>query len=176
MDVTTIEDTLISWLTAELSETVILGRQSDSDGQAGPRPDLPYATLFIMGMSSTGREEQRATNDEGVMTLRGDRRLTVSTSFFGANAMGRAEQAKRSLEKPTVVATLRDADISVFSKNDIQNLKGIVDTLWEPQASFDFYIGIGSEYTDDVGYIGSVGLAATYENGETLEDEFTVEE
>lgn len=138
--------------TEAIDVTVIFANQN------APRPDKPYATILIVSnVALGGRDEQRSTDSDGIMTLTGLRRMTLSINIFGEGALDYMEQARNSLNKQTVLDDFFWADdIAIINKGEIQNLTLLLETIYEPRAQMNLTIGYAQEYYDDVGFIESV--------------------
>lgn len=139
--------------------TVILADQD------APRPAYPYATIRLMSTKPYGFDDQRDMDDDGIVTVAGQRGATVSVHYFGDNPVGSLEQACNSLEKQTVLDQLYASGIAVQSKEPIQNVSAALETHFDPHATFDFYIGMSENNLDDVGVIEHVELTGEVDEG-----------
>lgn len=121
-----------------------------------PRPPYPYATIKIDSLLNWSWDENRSLDADGIMTMGGQRRATVSVNFFGKNHMDEISKAANGLEKENVRAAFKAAGFAVWGKNSMQNLTAMLETKNEPRAFFDFFIGLAENYEDDVGIIERV--------------------
>jgi len=76
-------------------------------------------------------------------------------------------KAYNALEKQTVHDQLAASGIAILEKNDVQNLTGMLETIFEERASFDFFIGFADNVEDDLGIIESVELTGQLSGGIT---------
>lgn len=121
-----------------------------------PRPAYPYATLKIESVMPASWDEFRGVDNDGISSMGGQRRATVSVNYYGANPMDEMAKAVNALDKETVTDAFRAAGIAVWQKNSSQNLTGLLETKNEPRAFFDFFIGFAENYEDDTGLIETV--------------------
>lgn len=121
-----------------------------------PRPDYPYATLKVESLVAWSTDDFRGTDDDGITSMGGQRRATVSVNFYGKDPMGEIAKAINGLGKETINDVFRAAGFAVWQKNSGQNLTGMLETKNEPRAYFDFYIGLAENYEDDTGLIEEV--------------------
>jgi len=137
--------------------------------QSSPRPNYPYAVLRLESIVKVGWDELRSLDDQNIATYGGQRRGSVSIDYFGNNPVQEMTKAANSLEKQSILDLFSSGGIAIQEKNEVLNLTRILETDFEPRASFDFFIGFADNYEDDLGIIESVEIA-----GEMDEGNFTV--
>lgn len=144
-------------------------KADDADPErTAPRPPYPYATLQVDTVLQHSWDETRRTDAEGITSMGGQRRATVSVNYYGDDPMDQIAAAISAMDKETVTDLFRAAGISVWQKNPGQNLTGLLETRNEPRASFDFFIGFAENYEDDTGLIETVEDLTGQVDGETV--------
>jgi len=152
----------VSTVTSPILVTVIFADQNS------PRPPYPYAVVRLDTMVKIGWDEVREIDpDTNIATIGGQRRMTVSVSYFGPKPLEEIAKAYNALEKQTVHDQLAASGIAILEKNDVQNLTGMLETIFEERASFDFFIGFADNVEDDLGIIESVELTGQLSGGIT---------
>jgi hypothetical protein len=159
MNLSAIQAAIFQWVTSELSgETVVWA------DQAAPRPARPFVTLKLRGpFRDLGGDEIRHTGTEGAFEIVGHRRFTVSVQTVGGNvavAQQLAIDLNTSLGKPSVLAALRAANISVSDEGDVQNLTAFLDTQFEARFAFDVSILVVSSSGDNLGSIRTTEITS----------------
>jgi len=125
--------------------------------QNAPRPSpYPYATLRVDSFIKLGWDETRSMDDNGIATIGGQRRATVSVHYFGTDPFTQITQAYSSLQKQTVRDAFSAAGIAIIQLNDIQNATTMLETAFEPHTTFDFFVGLADNVEDDLGIIEAV--------------------
>lgn len=159
--------------TEQQSCTVIFADQNS------PRPDYPYAVIRIGSMIKIGFDELRDWGEDThyIGTFGGQRRATVTVDYFGSDPVEEITKAHNALEKQSIKELFIAAEIATLDRFGITNLTAMLETLFEPRASFDFYIGFADNYEDDIGVIEHVELTSTYETeqGELIIGPETIE-
>lgn len=119
-----------------------------------PRPSIPYITLFLNAFVSPNQDYfSSETNGSGLVNMSGDRKFTLSIQAYGgSDPLTLLENLRSSLQKQTVLDTLRTNGIVFYQSLNIEDITDLLDSQWEKRASLDVMMGIGQAYTDDPGY------------------------
>lgn len=135
--------------------------------QAADRPLQPYATIRYGSIQSIGHDERGEIDDQGISTVKGQRRMTVSVQYLGQNPVQEIMKAVNGLEKMSVHEAFLNAGLSVMDVGPIQNLTNFLETSPEPRATFDFYLGLAENIFDDVGVIEKVELTGELDDNKS---------
>ncbi len=131
--------------------------------QNAPRPNYPYAVVRFDSIVQIGCDEIRAIDPEtNIANIGGQRRGTVSVSYFGPSPMQEIMKAYNSLEKETVEDLFFANRVAILQKNSVQNLTEMLETNFEEHTFFDFYIGFAENIEDYLGIIQDVELTGKY--------------
>lgn len=121
--------------------------------QNSPRPTVPYITLFLSQITAVNQDWSETEADNlGVIDMKGDRNFTVSMQAYGGDPLTVLENVRSSLQKQTVLDTLRANGIVFYQSLNIIDITELLETQWERRASLDILFGIGQTYTDNPGY------------------------
>jgi hypothetical protein len=130
-----------------------------------PRPTVPYITLFLASVVSVGQDWTAPDSDaNGIVNMKGDRQFTLSIQAYGADPLTILENIRTSLQKATVLDTLRANGIAFYQALTINDITELVDSEWERRASLDVLFGIGQIYTDSPGFFDEVEVEETIYN------------
>lgn len=129
--------------------------------QDGPTPREPYVVINAwLASRRLGRDEQRLeANAPGVIHHAGNRRLTVSIHTYGQGAVALAERiAERITTEAIAEENLAPAGLAILDATEVRNLTTKLETRHQERGQFDLIVGTVTNWTEDVGYIESVGL------------------
>lgn len=144
--------------------------------QNAPRLNYPYAVLRHGPYQMYGRDEFRTVDPvTKVATWVRQCRMTVTVDFFGkkpapgdhSTLMEKAAQAHFSLSTQAIRDKFSAIGVAILQINPTQNLTGMLETIFEERARFEFYIGFAETREENVGYIETVKIDAQV-NGEDL--------
>lgn len=139
-----------------------------------PRPVVDYVSLQISAVNQIGWDYvPRPSDDPGIVEQVGDREFTMSIQAYGGDVLTVLNNLRTSLQKDTVLDTLRAngvAFVNWFSINDITDL---IDSRFEQRAAMDVLFRIADEYFDTLGTIGQLELEEEILNvdGSTIIDQ-----
>lgn len=146
----------------------------------GPRPAVPYITLFLQSIVSIGQDwASGSANISGEIAQKGDRQFTLSIQSYGSDPLTVLENIRTSLQKQSVLDTLRVNGIAFYSALTINDITDLVDSQFERRASLDVLFGIGQVYTDAPGFFDEIEIEQIILNeiGDIVYDElYTVPE
>ena len=146
-----------------------------------PRPERPYATLQLTNSARVGRPWTGPVDDEGMAQVAFDRDVTISVQVYGSSAntdprqaFGIAEGLRDSLELMSVRETLANNGWSFRGVELLTDTPQLLDTTWEPRATFDVRFGTRKALIDDLGLIETAGITGTV-SGRTVDETLTQE-
>lgn len=135
--------------------------------QAATRPQPPYAIIKpFPGIRRIGAyDEERLTDEPGIINRIGQRRLTVSVNIWGPGAIAMMEAAQDGLERYDVMDGLEAAGLAPWNRGESKDLTGLMETNYEERAQIDVVFGYTSESEEDVSYIATVEYEGQYNAG-----------
>lgn len=147
--------------------------------QNAPQPREPFAVINCWVASGRrGRDEERLDDDApGIIQHAGNRRLTVSLNIYGPGALELADRiAERLMTQAIAEGNLDPAGLAILRTSDPRNLTALLETRYQERAQLDLTVGCVSNWTEDVGYITSVGIEGDLvaDNGATLPTDTTI--
>jgi hypothetical protein len=130
-----------------------------------PNPSAPYVTMYLNSIVSVNQDWTAADADaSGVVDMKGDRQFTLQVNAYGGDPLTVLENIRTSLQKQTVLDTLRANGIAFYQAVNIADITELVDSQWERRGSLDILFGIGQIYTDAPGYFDELELQQIYED------------
>ena len=139
-----------------------------------PRPSVPYVTLFLTSVVAVNQDWSAADADNtGTIDMKGDRQFTLQVQAYGADPLTVLENIRTSLQKQTVLDTLRANGIAFYQSLTINDITELVDSQFERRAQLDILFGIAQIYTDTPGYFDEIEVQEIIENqiGDVVYDE-----
>lgn len=122
-----------------------------------PRPLVDYITLYITSVSQIGWDyTQEPTSDAGIANMIGDREFVLQVSSYGGDPLTVLNNLRTSLQKETVLDSLRANGIVFVSWYDISDVTQLIDSRFEQRAVMDIRFRIADIYTDTLGVIDTV--------------------
>lgn len=150
IDFSEVRRALISWVQSELEIDCIW------EDQGAPRPNLPYASAkIISGPRRSGSDEIRRKAGP-VYYVAGMRQITLSVQVYGAEALNKVSQLQTSLEKPSVLGTLRTYGIAFVRAEAVNDTATALDNRFESRAQMDVILSVVDNDDDDIDYISNV--------------------
>jgi len=148
-----------------------------------PRPARPYASLQVTSSARVGLPYTTPPATDGAAEVQAQREVTISIQVHEAAdtadpraALERAESLRDSLELPGVRDSLAANGWALRDTELLSDTPELVDTAWEPRATFDVRFGHTVTQSDDVGLIESAEITGTVESGDASQTEtFTTE-
>ena len=161
IDLNTVKNSLYAWaVSVSPVGTPIIYWQPNA-----PRPTIPYLTLFLQSVVSIGQDWASGAADvAGVINQKGDRQFTLSIQAYGGDPLTLLENIRTSLQKQSVLDTLRAGGIAFYTATTINDITDLVDSKWERRASLDVLFGIGQVYTDAPGFFDEAEITAVILN------------
>ena len=139
-----------------------------------PRPTVAYVTLYLNSVVAINQDWTAPdANNSGVVDMKGDRQFTLQVQAYGGDPLTVLENVRTSLQKTTVLDTLRANGIAFFASLNIGDITELVDSKFERRATLDILFGIGQIYTDTPGYFDEIEIQEIIENqlGDVVYDE-----
>ena len=122
-----------------------------------PRPTVDYVTLVISSVSQIGWDYVPQPIDaDGDVEQVGDREFIVTAQGYGGDPLTVLENLRTSLQKQTVLDTLRASGIVFCDWFPINDITDLVDSRFEQRATMDIRFRIAHEYFDTLGTIAQV--------------------
>lgn len=130
-----------------------------------PRPTVPYVSLYLNSIVAVNQDWTEAEADSmGTVDMKGDRQFTLQVQGYGGDPLTVLENIRTSLQKQTVLDTLRANGIAFYQSLNIGDITELVDSQFERRAQLDILFGIAQIYTDTPGYFDEIEIEQIYED------------
>lgn len=139
-----------------------------------PRPTVDYVSLLISSVTQIGWDYvPEPEDDSGVVEQVGDREFVLTAQAYGGDVLTVIENLRTSLQKQTVLDTLRSSGIVFVNWFPINDITDLVDSRFEQRATMDIQFRIAQEYFDNLGAIDQAEVEEVILNvdGSTVYDE-----
>ena len=125
-----------------------------------PRPLIPYITLFLNSILAVNQDWTANEADVlGEVEMKGDRQFTLSIQAYGGtDPLTVLENIRSSLQKVSVLDTLRTNGIVFYESLNISDISDLIDSQYEKRASMDILFAIGQVYSDTTGYFDNIEI------------------
>lgn len=124
-----------------------------------PRPTQPYITLYLTSLVAVNQDYSSPSSDGvGEIYMKGDRQFTLQIQCYGSDPITILENMRISLQKQTILDTLRANGIVFYQSSVITDISELVDSEYERRAQMDVLFGIGQTYSDIPGYFDSIEI------------------
>jgi hypothetical protein len=134
-----------------------------------PRPVVPYVSLYLNSITAVNQDWSAPDADIlGVIDMKGDRNFTLQIQAYGNDPLTVLENIRTSLQKQTVLDTLRANGIAFYQSLTINDITELVDSQFERRAQLDVLFGIGQIYTDNPGYFSTIEVEEVYLDAEEV--------
>jgi len=165
MDFEAIRTAIQAWAVSVVPvETIFLN-------QDGNVPPLPFCTLLIQPVAFIGQDES-SNDDAGLVTYTGQREISVSAQYFGANAMQNAIDLGESIEMLEARDLIAESDLVFVDRaGGVNDLSELFDTGFEERAGIDILLRVASIRTQAGIIIEKVEIDGEYikADGSTIE-------
>jgi len=135
-----------------------------------PQPPLPYITLNLLNINSTGPDYETPPNDNGEAALFGNRELVLEVNYYGSGGIDVLEKLRTSIQQFDIKQTLNAAGIVFIDRELSQNLTFLQDSLYEERHLMEFRFRYSNQgpVADvfDVGIIEHVGMEGEFDKGD----------
>ena len=130
-----------------------------------PRPNQPYLTLFLSSIDQVSWDwYSQSSNAAGEINMHGDRRFTLQLQAYGNDPLTVLENLRTSLQKQSVLDTLRANGLSFYNFLAINDITDLVDSKFEKRAQMDLRFGIGQSYIDATGFFNKTEVEEKFFN------------
>lgn len=166
----TLKNSLYSWAVANVPSGMPVVYYFPN----APRPTVDYVSLLLSTLEQIGWDfRPEPENDDGDVEQVGDRELVVQIQAYGGQVFNVLENLRTSLQKVTVLDSLRANGIVFVSWYPIQDITDLIDSRFEQRASMDVRFRLANVYDDVLGTIAQVELEEVVLNvdGSTVIDE-----
>lgn len=139
-----------------------------------PRPTVDYVSLYISSVVQIGWDyNQNPLTNSGSSQMVGDREFTLQIQAYGGDPLSVLNNLRTSLQKQTVLDSLRANGIVLANWFPVNDITELVDTRFEQRGSLDILFRIADVSVDSLGVISTVSLQEIYKNaaGATVYDE-----
>lgn len=169
IDFSTVKTSLYTWATANVPSgmPVILLYNN------APRPVIDYVTIYVSTVSQIGWDYVRPPlTTAGISEQVGDREFTCQIQAYGGNPLNVLNNLRTSLQKQSVLDTLRANGIVFADWYPVNDITELVDTRFEQRASLDILFRIADIYDETSGVISTVSLEEVFKepDGTTIYD------
>jgi len=128
-----------------------------------PRPTVDYITLYISSVTQIGWDYvQGPTDISGISDQVGDREFTLQIQAYGGDPLTVLNNLRTSLQKQTVLDSLRANGIVFADWFPINDVTELIDSRFEQRASLDILFRMADTYDDLSGVIETVELQEVY--------------
>lgn len=125
-----------------------------------PRPPRPYASIQVISSPRIHRAVYGKPNEEGEASVTSDVEVTLTINVYESSnaldprsAFDKCQSLRDSLELISVRQGLKDQGWAFRAVELLTDTPQLVDTKWEPRATFDVRFGTTVDQTDDLGLI-----------------------
>lgn len=146
------------------------------EGQASPRPDLPYVGFNPIDSFDRVGIDERRVDSQGNETLRGQRIITStvtayadSTSRFDGQEVAWAllQELRFSLGYPEIEELLCGINCRVIDEGNVVNSSQTLNTTNEPRATWTFTLSTAMAQPIDSGQIATITANGEFDNSLT---------
>jgi hypothetical protein len=163
IDYNVVRVNLFNWATSN----VPAGMPVIQLNQNGPQPTnagtpVDYVSIYISSATQIGFDYvQSPADDTGISNQFGDREFTLSVQAYGGNAMTVLENLRTSLQKSSVLSSLRAVGLVYVDWYPIIDLTQLIDSRYQYRAAWDSRWRIAQLYTDNPGVIDTAVVTET---------------
>ena len=128
-----------------------------------PRPKSPYVSLYVMNIITVNQDYTYPnTSITGEIQMKGDRQFTLQIQAYGNDPLTVVENLRTSLQKQSVLDTLRSNGIVFYQALSVNDITNLIDSQYEKRAQLDVLMGIGQTYSDNLGFFDEVEIEQEY--------------
>lgn len=130
-----------------------------------PRPVVPYVSLYMTSIITVNQDYSSPESDLlGFIDMKGDRQFTLQIQCYGSDPLTVLENMRISLQKQTILDTLRENGIVFYQSISITDISALIDSEYEKRAQMDVLLGIGQTYSDNPGYFDTIEIEEEIHN------------
>jgi len=150
-------------LVLEIPGYTIASRQEDA-----PRPQGAYAVVGFLASESIGREQRIfKDNDDNLDVteyISGLRNITMSISFYRADATKNSRKARIALVRESIQALFSSAGVGMVNRSEVRDIDSPTDDGWEERAQFDLVLNTVATDQDIVRSIQALDIAGEFQS------------
>lgn len=167
-----IMDVLGIWL----NTVVTVGWTVVKSDQNAEQFDKPYLDFRMGTITRVGDDYQGRPDNAGDNQITGNRDFILMIQATGDGAIAMLDDVRTSLNKFSVLETLRASGIAFVRDNPILNITAIEETKFFERGSLDILFRIASVVSDNVGKIERTLIDAEYydEDGLVVADQIDI--
>jgi hypothetical protein len=155
-----IADAILAFVQSQTDHPVIFANQN------GPRPQGLFLTVSIVSTVREGQAWQSMPDENGIARYKQAQLVTASIQCYGEGCLGVINDIRTSVEKFTVRKFLHSLGICFASMaREPADNSVIAGTEWEARASMDMVFREAVTFSDTVGLIETVNVAAEQSMG-----------
>lgn len=151
----TIESAIVTWIKSVLQYRYVFSEKQKL--KATIPAGEPFATYDLGASVKTGYDDMNFV--DGVYVYSGRRKLPLSVTIYGDNALEDASILRNSLEKETVLGSLRMEGIFISKAFGIMDTSAFLETGFQTRGTLDIEFYVTETYSDDTGWIETVELS-----------------
>lgn len=159
LDFETVKTNLYAWALANSPGCSVIFLNENA-----PRPAQPYVTLLLSPLNQIGEDYTPKADASGLVDMVGDREFTLQIQTYGGDCITRLENLRSSLQKQTVLDSLRANGIVFVNHFGINDTTELLDSRFEKRAAMDVLFRIGQDYQDNLGLIETVEVEEIYQD------------
>jgi hypothetical protein len=175
MDETAIKSALRAWVrkASGLNDKKVIWSE-----QSQPRLEAPFITMRLGDFIPLGSADEvtqeydplappgsgDTPGEEITITVNGRRSVSLSVQVFGAGAQQTLSKVQTSLGLPSVKEGLEAVGVSVYDIGEVQNVTGLLETVFEPRALTNFSLYVSETVSEKNTFIESVGVTNEINN------------
>lgn len=174
LDQAAITTAIVNWImdrTGMDQAHVMLADQNAPQPAAGK-----FITVKLGTVDRVGRDQHGPTNDQGIRTRIGNREIILTIHGFRDGSREVMDNIADGLDDEPTRDKLRGAGIAIWNIGNVLNMTLPVEKTMRQHYVLEVDIRVGSERTENVGYIAQVELEATtdQETGADIVEEITI--
>lgn len=159
-----LKDSLYDWVKSVVSNDVDVIFLNENS----PRPENQYITLQISSFLQIGDDYiPRPLVSDGTVEQVGDREFTLQIGSYRGDSLSVLELLRTSLQKTTVLDSLRENNIVFVQQLQIQDLTQLISSQFEPRSQMDIQFRLAQTYDDILSTIESVEIDEIYKNDDS---------
>lgn len=132
-----------------------------------PRPTIDYVSLYISSLDQIGWDfDQAPQANDGIAEQVGDREFILQVQGYGGDPITVLNNLRTSLQKQSVLDTLRAVGIVFVSWFSINDITDLIDSRFEQRAVMDVKFRLADIYNDTPGVISSAQIQEIFEDSQ----------
>ena len=159
IDFTVLRTSIYDWAVANIPNGMPAIYYYANAPRNSPVVPIDYITLYISQVTQIGWDwNQDPTDNTGIANYVGDREFVLQVQGYGGDPLTVLNNLRTSLQKQTVLDSLRANGIVFVSWFPINDITDLVDSRFEQRATMDVLFRMADKYTDNLGVINTVNI------------------